>query len=102
MKRHPLVEVGIVIVVLLGCKGAKDEYEKAFKETYRTTFVSSCTSSATSKGMAASEAQPMCECMAKHLTDRNDSTKLIELDKNPNSEESKAAIDAAVKECGKK
>lgn len=99
MRVSVFVVFSLAMLMLFGCGKSKEAYEKSFKDSFRKSFVNSCSEGAAKSGVKEDVARPKCECMAKFLTERLNSTELTKLATKSDSPESKKAFDDAIAAC---
>jgi hypothetical protein len=90
----------VVLAILLGgCKGLKENYDKEFKVSFGKEFTTSCTKGATAQGAPEARAAAVCGCMAKYLVEHRSTTELTKLSLSATTPESQTVIREAATAC---
>ena len=89
----------MALLMLVGCAGSKEAYEKSFKDSFKTSFDKSCTQSAMKGGLKEDKAKTKCNCVSTYLVGKYSSIELTKLSTEMESPPSKQIFGEAINFC---
>jgi hypothetical protein len=93
--------LALVVAALgaMGCGRVREQLEVGFKTSFSQKFAQTCAGSSTSGGARDGALRPICECMARYLTEHHDPLALTRLAMRQGTPEFQSAIGGAAQSC---